>query len=509
MNVALIRGIMAARDQQAFEAADRRIAEGLHPSLFAEVDWMEMSVPPDQRANARRLADGMFMHHLPAIAAARRVEFDLPDEDLRAEITEHWSFYDFLIKEARDVLGALGSDLDARIRRAFAGSARDDDAAAARAYSREAPRVRQVFSHVQDRRWLVLLSNVEIDNAVAYALDHVSSRMDAKQFVREGDGRFPSLQRGEVRNADDLSDVRRRLELLGGRALASRQFRLYGVCRAIDDVVADLRLTALDRFCGERARGYGTCGTCSMYYASSAIVSFDPTCPQLLDEETGRIFLPLDFNVSTCPFCGAEQRAETASLFYSPDRHQVIYNVPTLGQLTDDQALAQYKPLIAQLRELYIARVSAEDAAAFQTASEEFTHSMADFLLAIQMGTTVREEHVYNVVRLANGSGLLVDPTKNVIIALTRAELARHWARGATIDAQPAAGESGPELPAGGANLHEAMSAYATHDYARARDILEALHARHPGDMYVRQNLAVIYVALGDRDAARRLLSVV
>lgn len=510
VNVELIRGVMSAADREAFDAADARIAQALHPSLFAELDWMEMTVPESQRAGARRIVDGIFGHHLPAIVAERRVEFDLPDADLRAEVADHWRFYEFLVNQAPEALAGLGSPLSERIQRCLAESPRDvqyREAAAARAYARESPRISEIFSRVEDRRWLVLMVDIEIKNALALTLDHVSSRLDAKRFLREEGGRFPSMQMPAVESPEDLAELGRRLHDLGERALASAEFRLWAVCRAMVDVIDHLDLAALDRFCGERAAGYGGCGRCSMMYASSAILSLDPTCPQLFDVKTDRIFLPLDFNVGTCPFCGEESRAEVAGMFYSATRRQVIYNLPTLGQLTHEQALAQHRPVIAHLRDGYLARASAEEAEAFQHASEEFTYSAADFLLAIQMGTTVKEEHVYNVVRLFDGRGMLVDPTKGVMIELTRSEMSRQWGRAAGMAPKPdQIDEEGRPRSGSGAGMSEAMAAYGAKDYARARQILEKLHDEHPGDTVVRKNLAVIYVTLGDRESARRVL---
>jgi Flp pilus assembly protein TadD len=50
------------------------------------------------------------------------------------------------------------------------------------------------------------------------------------------------------------------------------------------------------------------------------------------------------------------------------------------------------------------------------------------------------------------------------------------------------------------------LEAFAAQDYDRARQILEKLHAAHPGDDTVRKNLAVVYVTIGDKQAARALL---
>ena len=47
INITLIKGIRDANSQSTFDNADAQIARNLHPSLFAELDFMEMSMPPD------------------------------------------------------------------------------------------------------------------------------------------------------------------------------------------------------------------------------------------------------------------------------------------------------------------------------------------------------------------------------------------------------------------------------------------------------------------------------
>jgi Flp pilus assembly protein TadD len=55
--------------------------------------------------------------------------------------------------------------------------------------------------------------------------------------------------------------------------------------------------------------------------------------------------------------------------------------------------------------------------------------------------------------------------------------------------------------------MKAALEAFASGQYERSRDILEALHQKFPGDEAVRKNLAVAYVTLGDKESARRVLA--
>ena len=130
--------------------------------------------------------------------------------------------------------------------------------------------------------------------------------------------------------------------------------------------------------------------------------------------------------------------------------------------------------------------------------------AVAEFMNAIHMGTTATEEHVCNVVRLADGSGLLVDRTKGVLMSLTRAELASRWASG--LEALGGSGAPAAPDPGPGTTMAAAMKAFEEGDLARAGEVLEALLERQPADDVVRRNLAAVRYAQGDRQAAREIL---
>jgi hypothetical protein len=503
-NVALIKGLIAAQNQQEFEAADQRVAQGLHPSLLAELDWMEMSMPAQQRAGGARLADGLFIHHLPAILAQRRAELDVSDEELRWEISAHLHFYSNLIQDEQRPLDSLGESLSQRIQNCIQTIEPDTEGVLSRMRDAERPRIAAVFSGLETPDWIPLMVDVEIKNALAKSLDHASSRMQTKQFVRHIGTQFPNLNIFSMESGDDLQLLLQRLGELEALAREWSVYRLAAVCGVLREALAEVDATRFGVFGGEIAAGYGGCGTCSMMYASTSMVSYDPTCPRLFQAGGDRILLPIDFNVSVCPFCGEEARAEAPSMFYSPGRNLVIYNCPQLGQFSEDQARDVHRPALTNIRQTYIERISAEEAAKFEQANEEFTYSAAEFLVAIQMGTTVKEQHVFNITRFPDGSGCIVDTTKGVIIGLTRREMESRWVESRAGRIEVAPDDPGSE---GGAGMKEAMAAFASGQYERSRDILEALHQKFPGDEAVRKNLAAAYVTLGDKESARRVLA--
>ena len=503
-NIDLIKGIRFAASQQAFEQADQRFIAEYHPSLFAELDWMEMTMPYQQRKDGAGLVDELFIYHLQEIISRRRSEFERSTEELEFDIECNSGFYRTMLQDEQQPLQVLDRNLRRHIAEFVQNMQVDSNAVIARMCEIERPRLFRTLSGIEDQNWLLLMIEVEIKNAMAKSLDHVTSRMGTKQFLRKIGGQFPELQTSSIGSDYDLQAL---TDELKGLAQAAKRFSVYqlaAVCHALHELVADMHASSLNMFSGELAAGYGACGHCSMMYASSAIISFNPTCPRLFEGEDERIYFPTDFNVSVCPFCGEEARAEAPAMFYSPRRHQVIYNFPRLGQYSEEEARSVHRPLITALRQDYSERVSHEERARFETANEEFTYSAAEFLLAIQMGTTVKEEHVHLVVRLANGSGLIMDKTKGAIIGLTRTEMENQWAAARTVDIDDALRDEGL---GGGVRVKEAMEAFAAGRFERSRDILEELHQRFPEDDVVRKNLAVAYISLGDRASAKHLFN--
>src|SRR5450755_3352338 len=345
-NIALIRGVRGARDEGEFEAAVAEIAQSLHPSLFSELDWMERTMPPHQRERGGELADDLFTHHLPSLVTQRRVEFELAEADLASEVNNHRQFYDWVMERCPEVVGALGPELPERIRRHLAAPQPTVKQLIAPWYRRERRRVAQLLRVVEDRDWLWFLISVEVQNAMTLALDHLPSRLDAKALVRASGGEFLQLAPMPVHTRQDVERMAASLKDMADQAAAYSLLHMTGTCQAIADVAESIDPSSLLAFSGQRAVGYGGCGSCSMMYAASSIVSFDPTCPGIFDDETGRIYIALDLNVSTCPFCHTQQRADSPALFYAPRRDLVIYNAPRLGQFAEGEALEVHREVL-------------------------------------------------------------------------------------------------------------------------------------------------------------------
>ena len=501
-NIELIRAVLAATSEAAFDAADAAIAASLHPSLFAELDWMERTVPPEQRERAGSMADGMFLQHLPALIAMRRTEFDLPDAALALEVHSHPAFYSAVLQKWPAEATALGPEVLDRIRGHLGAGRTDAGELAAQWQAVARSGVQRLLADVTDPDWLLVLVDVEATNAMAEALDHLSSRLDAKALVRSWGMQYSRVHPAAPSDTADTAGIADRLRSMAEDAQHHRLPWLAGRYRALMEAVEAVDPGSLTDYFGERLEGFGNCGSCSMLFASSPVVSLDPTCPGVFEADSGVVRIGRNLNVARCPFCGTEARIDAPSMYYSPRSNLVLYNVPARG-FSEPEALEVHRPVIEAIRERYLARVTPAEAQAFEGAREEITYSMIDFLTAIQMGTTAREEHVANLVRFADGSGQLVDNTKGVLIDLTPQEVAERWAEAADVDTAVAVRDEGL---GGGAAIKAAMQAYAARDFAAARRILEQYLAAHPEDIVARKNLAVLHVAAGDRDAARRLL---
>ena len=257
-------------------------------------------------------------------------------------------------------------------------------------------------------------------------------------------------------------------------------------------------------FEGERATGYGNCGECSMMFASSVITSLDTTCPFLFEDGKNRVHLPLQFNIAACPFCGARKRVDAPSMFYRPSNHKVIYCVPTMGQYSEEKAEEIHGEVISALREGYKGRISPEEAEAFDAAGEEVTYSMADFIVAVQMGTTNKVWHAFITLTLADGSALIVDTTTNSMIELVNpSEIHQLWDLHET-----GAGHDQPGVQAlqGSDSLAEAMTAYANKDNETALRLLEREHVQDPENPIVKQYLASLYLGMGKKELAAEML---
>ena len=503
-NIGLIKDIVYSNSLIQHEEAIGVFSDNLHPSLYAELDWMEITMPTENSQQVADLVDYLFLNNLEKILLMRRIEFDLEGAELHVEIVENHEFYQYIFENEPEVSTVLGPELSRRLKHAYYESQKQNHLHQFNMYDEE-KRIRQLLYQVGDREIIPLLIEVEIKNAIAILLDHVSSRMRTKKYIRFLGGKFPNLSDiGNLGSKTSINELEKKLKKIYEQSKQYNLFRLSNVSQIALDYLRETDILSLDKFEGERAAGYGHCGNCSMMYASSAVISLDTTCPFLFEKGTDMIYLPMDLNTSRCPFCGEKQRVSSPAMFYSPKRKSVIYCTPTIGQYSEEEAEEVHRPLINEIRERYKNRISVEEAQAFDAAIEEVTYDGVSFLRAIQMGTADNVRHAFIIVRLIDGVELIFDTTTGVMIELTSpSELSSLW--DINVGEEPGVQQI-DQLQTDIVSIDNALSAYSDGNYELARDILEEKHEQSPYDKMIRNNLATVYLALGDKNSAIKIL---
>ena len=249
-NIALIESLRTAQSQEEFDRADEKIGMDIHPSLLAELDWMEMTMPAEHQVDGANLVDGLFFHHLPAIIAQRQSDFDLSEEDLQWEVMENLDFYKHLLREANSSLDVLGSTLKQRIQRHAQNVDRDIERIVFRLCEFNRTRIGDEFSGIKDPNWLLLMIDVEIQNTLVKALDHVASRVQTKQFIRHIGGHFPQVQITSLESQTELQSLLTWLADLETTAQKFLVHQLAAVCRLLHEVFFKTEIAQFKDFNG-------------------------------------------------------------------------------------------------------------------------------------------------------------------------------------------------------------------------------------------------------------------
>lgn len=500
-NIALIRALRAARDEQAFLAASRAASASMHPSLLSELDWMEISMPEAQREAGGRFVDGFFAHHLRDIFAVRSVAFEQPDEVLAEDVAENLGFYRTAADDPSRPLEGLGDALALRIHAIIDRTGHPPDDALTRRGGAMPPAAADLLSSSTDGAWIALRMIAILENQLLMTLAHPPTRPRAKHWLRSVGGSLPIAALDDLTSPDGVTRAVTHLE---GMARSTERAALYDLAACCDALASTLGAAAPTGFSGYEGQlglGKGSCRRCAMHFASTTVVATRAAADGADHGRRDTITVPVDFNVATCVFCGEEARIDAPALFHAVERDLVIYNMPRLGQWSEEEARDVHHEYLGRVRDDYVSRLDDGERQRFARAREEVTFNIVDFLRCIQMGTTVREEHVWNLVRLADGTGLTVDPTKGVLIPLTKGEIDALWT------SQPSLASDVSKGVVAGNPIQESLSAFEAGDFARARDLLAPAYQHNPADAVCRQNLATALYKLGDMAGARRVLA--
>lgn len=288
--------------------------------------------------------------------------------------------------------------------------------------------VRRALTTHTSRERLFSAIRTGLSNALYVYLDYPATRLPAKQFLREDrrqGGGLPLLHKmpsAQVTSAVELADY------LGRAASAARASGLLPWGALVDGVADQIRASDLDDrkdFQGNWSDSSLPCGRCSMWFAGECMVAMDTRSPFINWRNTSLTYIPADLNQARCVFCGHSAPIETPALFYAAQRGQVIYSVPTrLPRLEQEAAPDFYREIVGGLRDEYRKHLTAEEAQRFDSASELLTYSLPEFLMAMQTGETLDEDHIYNLIRFPDGTGLLVDLSKGFARDITTSEMA-------------------------------------------------------------------------------------
>jgi hypothetical protein len=433
-----------------FFDAVQTLSTNFHPSFFLELDWQELRLDRDYSEGPgiyEIIDDFAFAFTLPQNIFLRA----RPNDEQRAAFAAWVDSYKRFFEDWRSkwpdpaAYGSLSPELSRQAALAMSALGlpvqpplgMDVEALVAHALSSLSSKER-IFSFVR-----MTLSN----ELLAY-LDHPPSRQDAKRFLRRDrrdGGGLPVLH--AMPRPEDVGA--RELEaFLRARAVAAESEGLMSWGSVVEKVANRVRYSNLDdlaNFDGNWSDSCLPCGRCSMWFAYEHIVAIDTRCSFVNWRGTNLTYLSAGLNHADCFFCGHSAPVESASLFYSPQRRQVVYCLPIkIPRIEKEEALELFRDAIQYMRDGYIKKISSEEARRFDGAAELLTYSLPDFLYAIQMGETVPEDHVYNFVSMPDGTGLLVDMSKGFARHVTKSEVESLTESGRGHEIQEAG--SGPKM---------------------------------------------------------------
>jgi tetratricopeptide (TPR) repeat protein len=465
---------------------------------------MEINVPDNQRADARAMIDALFLNNLEKILQLREIEFELNEGELFDEVLENRDFYRYILEIEPKISTAFKENIYQPVLKAYHQTSEKKDYIDPDRYEDIRRITEQKLARIADRENLPLVMREISLNLLAFSLDHISSRIRAKRFVRKTGMEVFQFKVGEITSASQIDELK---QMVGYLIENAREFNLLPLLESFNVIGKFLEkgdVLMADKFEGEKAVGYGPCDRCTMMFSSSAIVSLDPSCPNLIDKDE-TLHLPLEFNSAQCPFCGIVKRIDTPAMFYRPSNKKIIYNVPTHHQYSEAEAENLYAEMIGNIRERYRKRISHEEAVAFDNAGEEITYNILHFLTSIQMGTVNRVQHAFLQVKLAGGSSLLVDPTTNAIIDLVSpAEVAQMWdlSDDTALTEDQSLNRNIDEQA-----FREAKDAYNKGDYEKAEQLFMDIYRSDPDDKIAGRYLSSVYLHLGKKELAEELIN--
>jgi hypothetical protein len=432
----MIEKMLYPSDPAVLDRMCAELVQDFSPSFFAEIDWQEFRPDADDD-NLRQILgyidDYVFLMTIAANIFARSPEGSdewLSDEEVAS--------FELLLREwheewtgagRSELLGRLDDFIES-IRRPYWGMAETKIRATAEKALDDA------LSKLTDIRRLGNVVEVILYNARYRYLDLPWTRRRAKAEMRlaatELEDSWSLIRAADDKTRNDpvaIGDALLARARIAERARHNEWAALLSTAAA---ALARIDPAALDKNEGEWSIGWVPCGRCSMWFAVESVTSMDTSCSYINWSDRGFVFIPAGIGTAECVFCGYAAPVEMPTMFYAEHRGQVVYLAPAKGivDVDVDKATEFWRLAIEGLRARYVAKLDEAARARFETAAELVTHDVKDFLYAIQMGETIPENHVFNLIKLQDGSALIVDGEKRFARVITPGELAWHEASG-------------------------------------------------------------------------------
>lgn len=445
-NQALIQSLVHPTGKNAMFEACTVHRQDFSPSLYLELDWQRFR-PDLADRDHQQILD--FIHNLLFIIGFPN-NLTARDQGLggislsRAEATTLAPIYaawqdTWMAPEGQRVLDAFD-----RFVAGLRTAPRREVEVQARVTTLQ--RLDEALATLTDARSLAAVVDQVLSNALFAFLDIPWTRRPIRALLVHNSqpGGFISVVPASLRSAKEPRALSVHLRGHADKALAPGTEEWAALLRAAADridAVDPMRLRGDD---GEWTASFGPCGRCAMWFASRTAAALDDQVSYAQRLGNNIVYLPQHLMVSRCPFCGFLAPNNVPALFFSEARGQVVYLAPTQGSMPADQAIAFWTPAIVDLQKRYLARRGGAASERFRAAPELVTHDVVGFFYAVQMGETIAEDHVFNLVGLADGSALIFDGEKRFarVVTPVEAQMLRSQYRTEPcppVDAKPAA----------------------------------------------------------------------
>jgi hypothetical protein len=421
-NVALLKPLVFAPDENAFDLALSAVLGDYHPSVVSELQYIALRTNLENAGRISEVIHAVMVGATQGDLRRRRDQLCLTTAEL--------SDLDQVLEPTRLAGQAMAPDTEsqARFARQAVGVLRKRCETSAD--ERAAALIAECFGSLGDTpsgEQLLTQVRTALINVMYVMLDLPTilepAGTLARTFLSRGGVLSPRLPEAPRDRAELLTFV----ESLRNSAAEVVDPTLKPWSRAAEALAEGLSAVQTDRLgdqVGQWATGTGACPVCAMWFAASGPVALDTTCDYLQDRHgSDWVRIPEGLNRVTCPFCGTEMARETPAVFYLPTRGYVIYCLSELPGVPRDELQRLHAPTIARIREHYAATLSPQDAVDYWAAPELVAYGWEEFLFTVQMGETIAQDHIYGVSVYAAGSGAIHDLTKKFTRYLTAAEV--------------------------------------------------------------------------------------